>query len=133
MREGAKALGATRFETIRMAVLPYARSGIVGASVLGLGRALGETIAVAMVIGGGRHIGLSLFGQASTIPSVIASEFREATSDIHRSALMALALILVTIAFLMAVMSRLLVRRTEKILSGGDTEVAGMTPALESN
>jgi ABC-type phosphate transport system permease subunit len=63
---------------------------------------------------------------------VIASEFREATSDIHRSALMALALILVTIAFLMAVMSRFLVRRTEKILSGGDTEVAGMTPGLES-
>jgi phosphate transport system permease protein len=133
MREGAKALGATRYETIRMAVLPYARSGIVGASVLGLGRALGETIAVAMVIGGGRHIGLSLFGQASTIPSVIASEFREATSDIHRSALMALALILVTIAFLMAVMSRFLVRRTEKILSGGDTEVASAVPALESN
>jgi phosphate transport system permease protein len=86
-----------------------------------------------MVIGGGRHIGLSLFAQASTIPSVIASEFREATSDIHRSALMALALILVTMAFLMAVMSRLLVRRTAKILSGGDTEVAGVTPAAGSN
>jgi phosphate transport system permease protein len=132
MREGAKALGATRYETIRMAVLPYARSGIVGASVLGLGRALGETIAVAMVIGGGRHIGLSLFGQASTIPSVIASEFREATSDIHRSALMALALILVTIAFLMAVMSRLLVARTERILSGGESDVAGAVPATEA-
>ena len=132
LREGAKALGATRYETIRIAVLPYAKSGIVGASILGLGRALGETIAVAMVIGGGRHVGLSLFAQASTIPSVIASQFREATSVLQRSALMALALVLVTIAFLMAVLSRLLVRRTERILAGSETNLgAAEAPALE--
>jgi phosphate transport system permease protein len=129
LREAAKALGSTRYETIRMSVFPYAKSGIVGASILGLGRALGETIAVAMVIGGGRHIGFSLFAQASTIPSVIASQFREATSDLQRSALMALALVLVSIAFLMAVLSRLLVRRTERILAGGETELGAAEAA----
>jgi phosphate transport system permease protein len=131
LREAAKALGSTRYETIRMAVLPYASSGIVGATVLGLGRALGETIAVAMVIGGGRHVGVSLFAQASTIPAVIASEFREATSSVHRSALMGLAVVLVIIAFLMAALSKFLVRRTSKLISGSSSLEAAERPALE--
>src|SRR5205807_5038939 len=93
LREGAMALGATRYETIRMAVLPYARSGLLGATMLGLGRALGETIAVVMVVGNSPFIHPSLFSQGYTIPAVIANEFREASSvGLHRSALLGLAL-----------------------------------------
>src|SRR5437868_6347986 len=95
LREAALGLGATRYETIRMAVLPYARGGIVGAVMLGLGRALGETIAVAMVVGNGLGIKVSLFHPGYTIPAVIANEFREATNaGVHRSALLALAVLL---------------------------------------
>lgn len=112
LREAALALGATRFESIRVAVLPYARSGIVGAAMLGLGRALGETIAVSLLIGNGLGISASLLAPGYTIPAVIANEFREATAvGLHRSALLALALVLVGIALSMAALSRLLVRR----------------------
>ncbi len=93
LREAAKSLGATRWETMRLAVLPHARGGIVGAALLGLGRALGETIAVAMVIGGGRNIGLSLFQPGSTIPSVLASQYLNAQDALQRSSLLALAVI----------------------------------------
>jgi len=123
LREGALALGATRYEAIRMAVLPYTRSGIVGASMLGLGRALGETIAVAMVVGNVPQIHASLFNAGATIPSWIASSFREATSvGLHRSALLALAVVLVMLAFLMAVLSRLLVRRTERLVGSSASD-----------
>jgi len=115
LREASLALGATRFESIRMAVLPYARSGIVGATMLGLGRALGETIAVSMVIGNGLGISASLLAPGYTIPAVIANEFREATSTgLQHSALLALALVLVVIALAMAAASRMLVRRSEQ-------------------
>ena len=125
LREAALAVGATRYEAIRMAVLPYARSGIVGATMLGLGRALGETIAVSMVVGNVGLIGVSLFAPAATIPSVIASKFREATSvGLHRSALLALAVVLVLLALIMAAASRLLVRRTERLVSGPGPEGA---------
>jgi phosphate transport system permease protein len=131
LREAALALGATRYETIRMAVLPYARSGIVGASMLGLGRALGETIAVSLVVGNGLGIGASLLKPGYTIPAIIASEFREATSvGVHRSALLALALILVAIALILAALSRLLVGRTERLVGRGTAEAAE-TPALQ--
>lgn len=116
LREAGLALGATRYETIRMAVLPYARSGIVGATMLGLGRALGETIAVAMVIGNGLGIGASLFRPGYTIPAVIANEFREASTGIHRSALLALAFLLVVIALGLSALSRLLVGRTASMV-----------------
>ena len=114
------ALGATRYETVRTAVLPYARSGIVGATMLGLGRALGETIAVLMVIGNDpRYIGASLFKAGETIPAVIANEFREASSvGLHRSALLALALLLMVIALLFAALSRVVVHRTERRMAG---------------
>ncbi len=131
LREAAKALGATRYETVRIAVLPYARSGIVGATMLGLGRALGETIAVSLVVGNGLGIGASLFRPGYTIPAVIASEFREATNvGVHRSALLALAVVLVAIALVMAALSRLLVRRTEKLVSGESAAAAAETSAL---
>jgi phosphate transport system permease protein len=113
LREAAKALGATRYETVRMGVLPTARPGIVGATMLGLGRALGETIAVSMVVGGGRSVGANLFAAGSTIPSTIASQFLNAQNiGYHRSALLALGLVLLSIALLLAVASRILVRRT---------------------
>jgi phosphate transport system permease protein len=115
LREAALALGATRYESIRMAVLPYSRSGIVGATMLGLGRALGETIAVSMVIGNGLGISSSLLAPGYTIPAVIANEFREATSTgLQHSALLALALVLVAISLLLAAVSRLLIRRSER-------------------
>lgn len=125
LREAALALGATRYETIRMAVLPYARGGIVGATMLGLGRALGETIAVAMVVGNGLGIGTSLFKPGYTIPAIIANEFREATNvGLHRSALLALAMVLVVIALLLAAISRLLIGRTGRLLEGRADEIA---------
>lgn len=98
-REAVLALGATRWEMIRTGVLRNARIGIVGAIILGLGRALGETMAVTMVIGNHPDISKSLFAPANTLASVIAGEFSEATSDIYKSALIeiGLALFLVTI------------------------------------
>ena len=132
LREAAKALGATRYETVRYAVLPYARSGIVGASMLGLGRALGETIAVSLVVGNGLGIGASLFRPGFTIPAVIASEFREATGvGVHRSALLALAVVLVGIAFVMAALSRLLVRRSAGLVSGGPPPTEEERPVVQ--
>lgn len=94
LREGALALGATRWEAIRMAVLPYGRAGIAGAALLGLGRALGETMAVTMVIGNSPEIHASLFAPGYSLPSVIANEFAEATGGVHVAALAALGLVL---------------------------------------
>jgi phosphate transport system permease protein len=98
-REGVLALGATRWEMIRLGVLRNARAGIVGGIILGLGRALGETMAVTMVIGNRPEIAKSLFAPGYTMASVIANEFNEATGDVYRSALIeiGLALFLVTI------------------------------------
>src|SRR6266550_840210 len=116
LRDGAYALGATRFEVVRGVTIPFARAGLVGASVLGLGRALGETIAVTMVIGGfNGHIGFSLFNPGDSIPSLIASNFNEATTaGAERSTLVALALILVAISLAFAALARLLVRRANR-------------------
>jgi phosphate transport system permease protein len=98
-REGVLALGSTRWEMIRLGVLRNARTGIVGAIILGLGRALGETMAVTMVIGNRPEIAKSLFAPGYTMASVIANEFSEATGDLYTSALIeiGLALFLVTI------------------------------------
>jgi phosphate transport system permease protein len=124
-REAALAIGATRWETVKLAVLPQARSGIVGASTLGLGRALGETIAVSMVVGNSPTISTSLFGPGATIPSWIASSFREATSiGLHRSALLGLALVLVGLAFALAALSRALVGRTAGLSISPTVDVA---------
>jgi phosphate transport system permease protein len=110
LREGALALGATRWEAIRIAVLPYARPGILGAALLGLGRALGETMAVTMVIGNSPEIHASLFAPGYSLPAVIANEFAEATDALHTGALAGLALVLFGIALLLNSLARLLVQ-----------------------
>jgi phosphate transport system permease protein len=110
-REAMLALGATRWEVISGAVLPYCRSGLVGAVILGLGRAVGETMAVTMVIGRGYNITASLFRPASTAASTVASEFNEATYNLYISALVELALILLAITLLVNIVARLLVWR----------------------
>lgn len=112
LRDGAYALGATRFEVISGVTLPFARGGIIGASVLGLGRALGETIAVIMVIGNNPNVQASLFGRGHTIPSFIAGTFGESgTNGLDRSLLTMMALILVVISLGFAAFARLMVRR----------------------
>jgi len=110
LREAALALGATRWEAIRLSVLPYARAGIVGATILGLGRALGETMAVTMVIGNSSSISASLFAAGYTLPSVLANEFAEASGPIQTGALAGLGLILFGVTMLLNVAARLLVR-----------------------
>jgi len=110
LREAALALGATRWEAVRVAVIPYSRAGIVGAILLGLGRALGETMAVTMVIGNSPEIHASLFAPGYSLPAVIANEFAEATSSMHTAALAALALILFGITLLLNSVARLLIR-----------------------
>ena len=125
LREAAKAIGATRYETVRLAVLPPARNGIIGATMLGLGRALGETIAVAMVVGNTPQINTSLFQSGATIPSWIASSFRDATSvGFTRSGLLGLAVVLVLVTFGLAALSRLLVRRVDHISVSATVMVA---------
>ena len=109
-REGMLALGATRWETIQKAVVPYARTGIAGAIVLGLARALGETMAVTMVIGNSStRITPSLFTPGYTLASAIANQFTEADKPIYFSAIVEIALVLLLVAALMNVAARLLV------------------------
>jgi len=108
-REAALALGATRWEMIRMSVLRNARIGIVGSIILGLGRALGETMAVTMVIGNRPDIAKSLFAPAYSMAAVIASEFTEATDDLYLSALMEIGLALFIVTIIVNALARLLV------------------------
>jgi phosphate transport system permease protein len=114
-REAAYALGATHWEVIRIAVLSYARRGLFGAAVLGLGRALGETMAVTMVIGNRPVISASLFAPSYTLASVIANEFTEATTDMYLNALFELGLVLLVVTILVNVVAQLMLRT----LSGG--------------
>ena len=120
LREAALALGATRWEAIRVSVLPYARAGIVGATMLGLGRALGETMAVTMVIGNSPTIRASLFSPGYSLPAVIANEFAEASGDLHTGALAALGLLLFAVTVVLNIAARLLVRMSRR----GPTRVA---------
>jgi len=108
-REAALALGATRWEMLRLAVLPYGRTGIIGAIMLGLGRSIGETMAVTMVIGNRGDIALSLFAPANTMASVIANEFNEATYDLYVQALVEIALVLLIVTVIINALARLLV------------------------
>jgi phosphate transport system permease protein len=108
-REAALALGATRWEMIRMSVLRNARIGIVGAIILGLGRALGETMAVTMVIGNAPEIQRMLLANGSTMASVIANEYAEASSDLHLSALTEIGLALFIVTIIVNALARLLV------------------------
>jgi phosphate transport system permease protein len=110
-REAAMALGATRWEAVTGAVLPYARSGLIGAVILGLGRALGETMAVTMVIGNRHEIAASLFAPGYTMASAIANEFSEAVENMHLSALSYVALTLFVVTVLINAAARLLIWR----------------------
>ncbi len=110
-REGALALGATQWEALRDVTLPFARSGLIGAVILGLGRALGETMAVTMVIGNSPEIKASLFAPSYTMASVIANEFAEATGDLHLASLAEIGLLLFVVTLLLNVVARLLVWR----------------------
>jgi phosphate transport system permease protein len=111
LREASLALGATNAETIWSVILPYARVGITGAVLLSLGRALGETIAVTMVIGNRPQITSSLFASGYTLPSVIANEFTEAVGDVYLGSLFYLGVVLVLITIAVNVIARLLVWR----------------------
>lgn len=113
-REAALALGATRWEAVITAVVPYARSGIIGAVVLGLGRALGETMAVTMLIGNRHDIAASLFAPGYTMAAVIANEFSEAATDMHFSALTYVALVLFVLTVLVNAVARLLIWRVAR-------------------
>jgi phosphate transport system permease protein len=110
-REAALALGATRWETITGAVIPYARTGIFGGIILGLGRALGETMAVTMLIGNRHELSASLFAPGYTMASLIANEFTEATTDIHLAALMSVGFVLFLITLIVNAIARWLVWR----------------------
>jgi phosphate ABC transporter permease protein PstC len=123
LKEASLALGATRWEMIRMVVLPYSRSGITGAAMLGLGRAIGETIAVTLVIGNSPMLGKQVFDQGYTLAAVIANEFGEAANDkLHAGALIAAGLVLFVLTLVVNALARALVRRADR-RSGGSVKV----------
>jgi len=130
-KEAALALGATRWEMIRVAVLPYSRAGITGGAMLGLGRAIGETIAVVLVIGNSPKLGHSIFQQGYSLASVIANEFGEAASTpVHSSALFAAGLILFVLTLLVNIVARrFVVRGVHGKRSGADL---GLAPDVET-
>ena len=109
-REAAYALGATRWEVTRIAVLSYAKKGLFGAVILGLGRALGETMAVTMVIGNRPEIAKSLFAPGYTLASVIANEFAEATTNTFLSALFEIGLVLLGVTILVNAVAQLILK-----------------------
>jgi phosphate transport system permease protein len=113
-REAALGLGATRWEAVWSAVLPYGRAGIIGAIMLGFGRALGETMAVTMVIGNRHDLGASLLAPAYTMAAAIANEFSEATTPMYLSALVAVGLVLFVVTITVNALARLLVWRVAK-------------------
>ncbi len=113
-REAALAMGATRWEAVRTVIVPYARSGIIGAVILGLGRALGETMAVTMLIGNRHDISASLFAPGYTMAAVIANEFSEAATELHISSLTYVALLLFLVTVLVNAAARLLIWRVAR-------------------
>jgi phosphate transport system permease protein len=108
LKESAYGLGCTRWEVVRKVVLPYTRAGVVGGVMLGLGRALGETMAVTFVIGNANEISTSLFAAGNSISSTLANEFAEASSPLHVSSLFALGLILFAITFIVLSAAKLM-------------------------
>ncbi len=122
-REAALALGATRWEAVRTAIVPYARSGILGAVILGLGRALGETMAVTMLIGNRHDISASLFAPGYTMAAVIANEFAEASSQIHFAAMTYVALVLFLVTVAINACARLLIWRVSRGAGSGGKDL----------
>lgn len=117
LRESAYGLGCTTWEVIRNVVLPYTQKGVIGGIMLGLGRALGETMAVTFVIGNANRMPTSLFSPGTSIASTLANEFGEA-AEFHMSTLFALAFLLFVITFVVLAMAKLLINRTEKAKGG---------------
>ncbi len=111
LKEAAYGLGCTTWEVARYVVLPYARVGVIGGVMLGLGRALGETMAVTFVIGNAHRISGSLLAPGTTISATIANEFTEAVGDLYTSSLIALGLILFLITFVVLAIARLMLMR----------------------
>jgi phosphate transport system permease protein len=118
-REAALALGATRWEAVITAVVPYARSGLIGAVILGLGRALGETMAVTMVIGNRHEIAASLFAPGYTMAAAIANEFSEAVGNLHLSALAYVAFLLFVVTVVVNAGARILIWRVARGSAAG--------------
>jgi phosphate transport system permease protein len=118
LKESAYGLGATRGEVVRYIVLPYTRIGVVGGIMLGLGRALGETMAVTFVIGNAHRISASILQPGTTISASLANEFTEAFSDLYRSSLIALGLILFVITFIVLAIAKLMLLRLQKQAGG---------------
>jgi phosphate transport system permease protein len=118
LKESAYGLGATRAEVIRQVVLPYTRIGVVGGVMLGLGRALGETMAVTFVIGNAHRISASILQPGTTISASLANEFTEAFSDLYRSSLIALGLILFVITFIVLAIAKFMLLRLQKQAGG---------------
>jgi phosphate transport system permease protein len=118
-REAALGMGATRWEAVWTAVLPYGRAGLIGAVILGLGRALGETMAVTMVIGNRHDIGASVLGPAYTMAAAVANEFSEATTNLYLSALFEVGLILFVITVIVNAFARLLIWRVARGTAAG--------------
>ncbi len=114
LKEAAYGMGATTWEVVRYVVLPYARVGVIGGVMLGLGRALGETMAVTFVIGNAHKISASLIAPGTTISATIANEFTEAVGDLYTSSLIALGLILFLITFIVLAIARYLLLRIER-------------------
>ena len=133
-KEAALALGATRWEMIRMAVLPYSRPGITGGAMLGLGRALGETIAVVLVIGNAPTIGSHLFNQGYSLAAVIANEFGEAAATpVHSSALFAAGLVLFVLTLIVNIIARTFIARGQhgRRGTGGTGITVAAAPAAD--
>jgi phosphate transport system permease protein len=122
-REAGLALGATRWETVWTVILPYGRAGIIGAVILGLGRALGETMAVTMVIGNRHEVSASLLQPGYTIAAAIANEFSEAVSDMHLSALFLVGAVLFLITIVVNAVARVLVWRVARGSAVGSTAI----------
>ena len=114
LRESAYALGCTKWEVISSVVVPYGRSGVLGGVMLGLGRALGETMAVTFVIGNAHRISASILAPGTTISATIANEFTEAVGDLYTSSLIALGLILFVITFIVLAIARYMLLRIER-------------------
>ena len=122
-REAGLALGGTRWETVWRVILPYGRAGIIGAVILGLGRALGETMAVTMVIGNRHEVSASLLQPGYTIAAAIANEFAEAVSDVHLSALFLAGAVLFLITIVVNALARVLVWRVARGSAVGSTAI----------
>jgi phosphate transport system permease protein len=114
LKESAYACGCTKWEVVRSIVIPYTRVGVIGAAMLGLGRALGETMAVTFVIGNAHRISPSILAPGTTISASIANEFTEAVGDLYTSALIALGLILFLITFVILAIARYQLMRLER-------------------